>query len=275
MKRLMTTLARHSLIAASVAGLAACAAQPDTVTKYEPRYSSLSDSPTPYAVADADRTVSINRLDELRKELLATEGKMLAPAKEDLEQYADFLKAPNTGIARIYPLGSSKAHPILTAHGGSYYTFKTGSYDYGDQSLQYTYTYTISDRIESKPVFDSRFGGVDYAIFASLGKIDIRTIDLKNSVISFVNSQPSMAGQTEPHWREQQTKWQTGVQNNGTTYAEKVITVVGDTYVERAIHEGRNDTTTAFQVVRRDPQDDSLILVWMTVSDFAAPFMAR
>lgn len=110
------------------------------------RVQSKEDSPTPYPVVDTDRTKAVDELIDLRKKIIALEGNLIAPAKEDLDNYSDFLKDQKTGLARLFPRAHANGSandrkPLLVNGGGSYYQFKgkTNEYGYGSD-VEYSTT---------------------------------------------------------------------------------------------------------------------------------------
>lgn len=123
-------------LSASLAALVGCGnnSNPDKNTD-SVRAQYLKDSPAPYPVTDADRTKAVDELVEFRRRMLALEGKLIAPAQEDLDQYADFLKDPNAGLARLFPRDSgNERRPLLVNGEGAYYQFKGRTNEYGHGS---------------------------------------------------------------------------------------------------------------------------------------------
>ena len=273
MKKIVSLL----IVASSLSGLVACG-NPSSDSKNNPdtvRAKSLEDSPTPYSVADADRTKSVDQLLVLRKQMIALEGQLIAPATEDMATYADFLTAPNTGLARLFPRTQSDSNanerkPLLVSGGGSYYQFKgkTNNYGYGSD-IEYSF-------YNNKPQFSVGFAGVDFGFYAQLGKTDIRQINENNPSVAFALSYPSVNGQEEPAWRAEQRKWMdTGVVNGGVTFKYSTEAVVGMSYVVRSVNESRYDIVAVLQVVRRDPTDGSLIIAWKLLKELEKPVLKR
>jgi len=231
---------------------------------------SVNDSPNPYPVSEGERIESVNKLIEMRKEMLLLEGKLIAPATEDLDAYSDFLQEENTGMARLFPRNSdNERRPLLVRGSGAYYQFKgqTNEYGYGND-VEYSTT--------NGPVFSVGFAGVDYGFFGQLGKVDIRGIDSNNPAIAFAIDHQSPHNQPEPAWREQQRKWSVaGDVHNGVTFKDHTEAVVGMTYVVRSINENGYDIVAVFQVVRRDDTDDSLVLAWKIIQEFEKPVLER
>ncbi len=226
---------------------------------------SIKDSPTPYPVADADRTKAIDELIVMRRQMLALEGNLIAPAKEDLDQYADLLQDPMSGLARLFPRNSSnERRPLLVRGGGSYYQFKNRSNEYGQgNDVEYSTT--------NAPQFSVGFAGVDFGFLAQLGPIDVRQVAETTPAVAFALSYVSPNGQPEPVWRNEQRKWSDGITNDGVVFKDRTEAIVGMSYVVRSVNENGYDTVTAFQVVRRDPTDGSLIIAWKLLKEFGKP----
>lgn len=229
----------------------------------------LKDSPTPYAVADANRTKSVDELIEFRRKMLALEGKLIAPAQEDLDQYADFLKISNSGLARLFPRDSgNERRPLLVNGEGAYYQFKSRTNEYGHGSdVEYSTT--------NFPQFSVGFAGVNFGFFAQIGKVDIRQLDDRDPIVSFALSYPSPNGQIESFWRAEQRKWSTGIVNGGVNFKDRTEAIVGMSYVVRSVNESGYEVVAIFQVIRRDPTDGSLIIAWKLLKEFDKPVLKR
>jgi hypothetical protein len=202
--------------------------------------------------------------------MIALEGNLIAPAKEDEAQYADLLADTSAGLARLFPWESgNERKPLLVNGGGSYYQFKGRTNDYG-------YGSDVAYSTTNQPKFSVGFAGVDFGFFAQLGKTDIRQINQNNPSVAFAISYQSPNGQTEPAWRAEQRKWSdTGVVNGGVLFKDRTEAVVGMSYVVRSIDEGDYDIVAVFQVVRRDPTDGSLIIAWKLIKELDKPVLKR
>ncbi len=227
----------------------------------------LKDSPAPYPVSDDERNKAVDELVELRKKIAVLEGKIIAPAKEDIDKYADFLKDSNTGLARLFPNDShNEKKPILVNGGGSYYQFKDKTNEYGlGSDVQYSKT-------NNKPEFSVGFSGLDFGFMAQLGKIDIRDLNEKVTSISYAIEYNSLNNKPDYIWKAERNKWaNSGVRNNGILYKERTSVVVGMSYVLRSIAENRYDAVVVFQVVRIDPKDESIVIAWKIINEFEKP----
>jgi hypothetical protein len=91
-----------------------------------------------------DRTEAIKEITALRKELNEKEKLFLAPAAEDQNKFAEFLKQPDTGLIRLFPRGSYDEK--LAVYGGaSYHSFSSARIGSPDIELY------ISQLSNSKP----------------------------------------------------------------------------------------------------------------------------
>ncbi len=233
-----------------------------------------SDWPAPYAVVDSERPNQLAELVSLRKKLIALEGVLIAPAKEDLNAYDDLLANQNTGLARLFPRDDSdrpdSLRPLLINGEGAYYQFKGRKNRYGQGS---DVKYSISG---SEPQFSVGFAGVDYGFFGALGNVDIRQVDDRLPGVAFALNHTPPNGQPEPAWRTEQARWREGATAaDGIRFDDRVRAVVGMSYVVRSVSEGRYDIAAVFQVVRRDPADGSVIIAWKLLREFAVPQLKR
>ena len=226
------------------------------------------DAPNPYPIAQADREAALARSAELKKELADVTNKLIAPSSEDVAAYADFLSAANTGLFRLFPRESSTMVSPYLNGSGAYYQFKgrTNEYGYGDD-IEYS--------TNNGPTFSVGFGGVDYGFFAQLGQIDIRTVTTANPAVGFALHSESLNNQSETRWRSEQQVWSNGRTANGILYKDRMDAVVGMTYVGRSVNESGYDIITVFQVIRRDPMDNSLVLAFKIIGELPVPKLAR
>ena len=209
---------------------------PDTV-----RAKSLEDSPTPYSVADADRTKSVDQLLVLHhRQMIALESQLIAPATEDMATYADFLTAPNTGLARLFPRTQSDSNanerkPLLVSGGGSYYQFKgkTNNYGYGSD-IEYSF-------YNNKPQFSVGFAGVDFGFYAQLVRqIFVRSTrtTLRSHLHSLTFSKWTRRASVE---QSKENGWIRALLINGVTFKYSTEAVVGMSYVVRSVNESGYD----------------------------------
>ncbi len=267
----MKTFMTAALMSASLLSLVACANDPSSSNSgggtLQTR--SVKDAPTPYPVADAERSKAMDELIIMRRKMVALEGNIIAPAKEDLDIYADLLLNANAGLARLFPRNSSNERkPLLVSGGGSYYQFKNRTNEYGHgNDVEYSTT--------NSPQFSVGFAGVDFGLLAQLGTTDIRQIDEKNPAVAFLISYASSSGQPEPVWRAKQRTASDGVTSNGVVFKNRTEAIVGMSYAVRSVNEGDYDTVSVFQVVRRDPTDGSLIIAWKLLKELEKPVMKR
>ena len=265
----MKKLTMATILLASLTNLMGCANSNKENNANSQRAAYLKDSPTPYSVSDAERTKSVDELVILRRKMFALEGKLIAPAQEDLDQYADFLKEPNTGIARLFPRDAgNERRPLLVNGEGAYYQFLAQSNEYGRGS-------DIEYSTQNSPEFSVGFAGADFGFFGQVGKFDIRQLNDRDPVVAFAMSYPSPSGQSEPFWRSEQRKWSSGIVNGAVTFSDRTQAVVGMSYVVRSVSERGYEVVVIFQVVRRDPTDASLILAWKLLKQLDKPVVGR
>lgn len=258
------------LISASALTLVACGKSSDDKNSGDAFHAqSRNDSPAPYAVADADRTKAVDELVNFHKKVIALEGILIAPAKEDEARFGDLLADPSAGLARLFSRDAGERKPLLVDGGGSYYQFKGRMNNYGHGN-------DVAYSTINQPEFSVGFAGVDFGFFAQLGKTDIRKINQNNPSVAFALAYQSPNGLAEPAWRTEKRKWSdTGVENGGVLFKARTEAIVGMSYVVRSVNEGDYDIVAVFQVVRRDPTDGSLIIAWKLLKELDKPVLKR
>ena len=209
----------------------------------------------------SDRVELQLKLESLRAQLQAKEAVFLAPAPEDLAVYSEFLKQPNTGMARLMPREKYDKN-LLIRGGGAYYSFtrRTNEYGYG------------SDIELEQGRLSVGFAGADFGFLTSLGNVPVEIVAPEDPAIRFLAqfNTPSL----EPEAREQHRRSGTGFEVDGFTYRAFVPATTSTTYALRSINYDDSDVLVVFRVTRQDV-DGSLILVWKMLSSFPAPRLTR
>ncbi|GAB4200202.1 MAG: hypothetical protein OHK0022_21060 [Roseiflexaceae bacterium] len=218
--------------------------------------------PTLQAVAPEQREQAIATVIAINASVQQQEAAILAVTTADVEQHADFLAEPNTGIFRLLPREtydySDSPRKLSSDGGGAYYSFDCRTHRYG-------YRTNIGlERGELKGVFYGR----DAGLYSVLGNVDLAELTLDDPRV-----QPLVQLVPENQTLEQRLDllWEGRYQRAGaTTFSERVDADVDTTYLLRSIHDSPegSDSLVAFRIVRRD-RDGSLIIVWKMLKQFA------
>jgi hypothetical protein len=195
-----------------------------------------------------------------RAELAKLEKAILAPSEEDLAQYADFLRQPNTGLFRLLPRES--AEKMTLRGGGAYYSFK-------DRTNEYV---NSTDLSLEQGQFSTGFAGANYGMLATLGDTPLESVSLETA------SAQALAQYTpapdEPRARVEQRRTSEGATINGVSYKSRQHLRLNSTYLLRSVNYHASDTLVAFRVVRID-DDDSVIVLWKLLKKYPTPYLAR
>ena len=212
--------------------------------------------------ADAqDRPELRLKIESLRDQLQAKEAKFLAPSAEDLAAYSEFLKQPDTGMARLMPREKYRTS-LLIREGGAYYSFTKLTNEYTNGS----------DIGLEQGNLKVGFAGADFGFLTLLGDLPVETVTEETPGVRSLSafSTPS----AEPDAREQQRRSGSGFQAEGFNYRGFLPASVNTTYALRSVCYGTSDVLVAFRVTRLDV-DGSLILAWKLLRKFPVPNLAR
>ena len=213
------------------------------------------------------REAVLKEFEAKRTELATIEKKLLLPADEDREAYADFLKQPDTGLVRLLPrevygYPASNKGLLAVNGGGAYYSFVRLTHEYGygsDISLEQGY-------------LSVGFAGADYGMLAKIGNLDLNEVSVEHPATFFLANY--QAATEEPAARQEWSRFGPGLTVDGIKYSHRVKAEVGMTYILRSIDYGNSDILVAVKIVRQDT-DGSLIIVWKLLKKFPKPELAR
>jgi len=235
------------------------------------------------------------KADELEKTKTLEEiNNVLAAPERYRIKYAEFLKAKNTGIARIFPDRGCDKGMIVdvkelercgdTAQikgAGSIYSFRlTELPDY--LPLQLILSYIAESDIH---FIDGKFVvGTESIldIIGDVGETDLASITLDSEAIKFLKSYKP--GNTAAKMKLQKQTLAAGVRSDGYLYSSSALVKLNDTYVLRSIaffdHGGyktsfwNTDHLTAFKVVGQEG-DGSFIILWKKLAQKDAPVLRK
>jgi len=208
-----------------------------------------------------DRAQAAAEIESLREQIKAREAVLLAPARADLDAFAEFLAQPRTGLVRLLPREKWDGK-LSTSGGGAYYSFVRLTHEYGfgsDISLEQNY-------------FGVGFGGADFAFLVNIGNIPLESVTTGTDGVRYLATfNPPHA---EPDARIEQRRTGAGFEMEGWTYKSRLPVFTKQTYVVRSVSYGRSDILVAFRVVRKDP-DGSVVVLWKMLKKFSKPELER
>jgi hypothetical protein len=221
-----------------------------------------------------DRSKTIKEIASLRKQLNEKEKLFLSPSSKDLAAFAEFLKQPNTGLARILPRGLYEDRLTIRG-GGAYYSFTRLTHEYGygsDIELQPVRTNDFVAPPIAEYNFQVGFAGANYGFIVTLGDVPIEKVTLDHDGVKFlVDYDPPSA---EPQARSESRRAREGVGKNGYSYKNVVPAVANYTYALRSIDYNTSDVLVAFRVVRKEI-DGSVVILWKRLKQFSRPDLIR
>ena len=209
------------------------------------------------AAQSKDRAGLLVKLDSLRDQEQKKEANFLAATAEDLAAYSEFLKQPDTGMARLMPREKYDG-TLLIRGGGAYYSFTrlTNEYGYGDDiELQ-------------QGKLQVGFAGADFGFLTSLGDVPIESITADDPGIHFLAAFNTPSAEAEA--RAQNRKSGEGFIVEGFTYRNFLPMTSNTTYGLRSINYGDSDVLVALRVTRQDT-DGSVVLAWKVLRRFPVP----
>jgi hypothetical protein len=207
-----------------------------------------------------DRAMLEKKIESLMETLRGKEKEFLAPALEDQQAFAGFLRQPDTGLARLLPR-EKYGNKLLTSGGGAYYSFARLTHEYGfgsDISLE-------------QNQFGVGFAGADFGFLTKLGDVSLDTITVEHPAVQFLATFDTPS--KEPEAREQYRRAYPGFEQGGFTYARRIPAAVNVTYAVRSISYRNSDILVAFRVIRQD-SDGSMVLLWKILKKFPTPELA-
>lgn len=208
-----------------------------------------------------DRSELRAKMESLRAQIQAKEKVFLAPSAEDLAAFAQFLRQPDTGMARLMPRENYDGK-LLIRGGGAYYSFakQTNEYGYG------------SDIELQGGQLSVGFAGADFGFLTSLGDLAIDSVTAEQPGVSLLAEFKTPS--TLPDAREQQRRTGTGFEADGFMYRSFLPAMLNTSYAVRSINYLVSDVLVVFRVTRQDA-DGSLTLVWKILKTFPVPQLVQ
>jgi hypothetical protein len=210
----------------------------------------------------------LKEIETKRAELNELEKVFLAPSDEDRKAYAEFLRAPDTGLIRLLPRetyddnANRDRQRVVTRGGGAYYSFTRLTHEYGYGS----------DIELSQDQFTVGFAGADYGFITILGDVPLEKVGMETRAASiFAAYNPPTE---EPKVRLEQRRFGMGADLQGISVGRHLPMKLNTTYLLRSICIDETDVLVAFRVVRID-SDKSAILLWKALKRNPKPTMVR
>ena len=207
-------------------------------------------------ITDDSRDQKLAKIKDLNAQINRIVDELVTPPTPDMRQ------AESEGF-RVFRLNPREIYGwIATPQGGGcYYSFSENSHDY-----QHT------AQIELQQGYLSvGFAGADYGFMIDLGDKGLSEIGEETPEAKFLYNYA--APTDEPVARAEYRKLQ-GYEAEGFVYKNRFPTVVGHSYLLRAITFSRADILVALRVIRKDT-DGSLTIYWKQLKTFDRPELKR
>lgn len=236
------------------------------------------------------RTDVIQTISNLYRKPTKSESELLAPDKEDLKQYAQLLRQPNSGLQKLIADNDCDENTnILNASdnclkysmpgGGSSYSFRIQNYRIR-RLADLTYT---DNSFQSLGVFA-------HSILVNVGDIPFDQISLQTKGLEFLNDFQTISDFDKAKEIDRQIN--DGFEKDGFVYRRGLSAQANTTYILRSIayrgsyyrtldgfvydelyFDKRMDVTVAFRIVRRD--EEGITIIWKKLLEKDSPKVKR
>ena len=236
------------------------------------------------------RTLAIQNINNIYRKPTKNEIELLAPNKEDLKKYAQFLRQSNTGLLKlIADKGCAENTIIVNASedclkysmpgAGSSFSFRTANYRIRRLS-DLTYT---DDSFQSS-------GILAHAILVNVGDIPLEQISLQTKGLKFLTEFQTVTDFDKA--KEIDRQFIEGIEKDGFIYRRGLFAKENTTYILRSIayrgnyyraidgflydeldFDKRKDITIAFRIIHRD--EESVTIIWKQLAEKDAPKVKR
>ncbi|HSE34012.1 MAG TPA: hypothetical protein VLA93_20735 [Pyrinomonadaceae bacterium] len=196
-----------------------------------------------------------------------SENKLLEPAREDVQTFAEFVRPPESGLIRIFPARGWRVVSVDQLESGqspgfvnfaSRYSFTKTKHGhslqgYVDPSLGWAEIKFDSDMLTTA------FTRSSVGLLVSLGDVPLQTITETTPGAS------AIAEFQAPRNQEEERRYihacREGFELHGFVYRSSLPATVNNTYVLRSINNKRADILVALRIVRAD-ENGSLTMLW-------------
>jgi hypothetical protein len=257
-----------------------------------------------------DRTEALKEINALRKELNEKEKHFLSPSAEDLAKFGEFLKQPETGLIRLFPLGLYKDR-LAIHNGGSSYSFSQAPISSPDIMLFSTQSSEFepppvglfgngpdpNSLFKDRPFYDSRLPSISphsegrepnpyrrenfrppsittyyfEALFHDGLIVMLGKVPLENVTLEHKGVN-FLAAFGPPSTKAE--AGQASRRDNNTFRKKRAQVLVNRTYALRSIHLDGSGVLAAFRVVRKEI-DGSVVILWKTLKQIQAPSLQQ
>ena len=250
-------------------------AQPEPIEQPELRPSRFPDRPQRSEIRVPRRNVYVAQYQPN-----TAEKKLLTPAAEDAQNFAEFLRQPNTGLIRIFPARPSRVVWVDQLESGqgpgfikfaSIYSFTKAKHGnalegYVDPRLGW------AELKFDQGMFITGFTGNSVGVLASLGDVVLQNVTTATPGAAAIADFKPPVDYLEEHRFLQATR--AGFTFNGVAYKASIPVTVNTTYALRSISNRRADLLVAFRVVR-EHEDGSVTVLWKKLKINQKPFWKK
>lgn len=205
----------------------------------------------------SERDRIIKEIEAMQEQVKVKEKALLAPASEDVAGREDFLSQTGTGLIRLLPREKYDGKLSIRG-GGAYYSFTALRHEYGQSDIEL-----------QQNTFGVGFAGANFGYLCLLGNVALEEVGIDHPGAQFLLNYA--APLAEPEARLAQQRAHTNFQANNYSYKNRLPVQTGSTYLLRSISYNEADTLVAFRVLRKDPTDGSVILLWKMLKRFPTP----
>ena len=196
-----------------------------------------------------------------------SEKKLLAPAAEDLQTFAELIRLPDSGLIRIFPAGpwrvvsvdqlESKQTPEFV-YFASRYSFTKAKHGHALQGYVDPGLGWAEIKFENE-MLTAGFTRSSVGLLVSLGDVPLQTITETTPAVSAIADFPGPRDYLEE--RNYILTCRQGFKLNGFVYRSSLPATVNNTYALRSINNKRADILVALRIVRAN-ENGSLTLLW-------------
>jgi hypothetical protein len=253
----------------------AAAQAPPTEPEAGPRYPETSASEEPIRRPLLRRNVWVTEY-----EPNSLEKQLLAPSVEDQQQFAEFLRLPDTGVIRMFPPGRRRVISVADLATGrrpgfggyaSLYSFTkqkhgNGLHGYVDPRLGWAELRFWNGR------FITGATGESLGVLVALGDVPLETVTSETYGVTGLANIVPPADYFEAASLSRRNR--AGFALERFRYGSSLPVVENMTYVLRSTSNKRADLLVGFRVVRLD-ENGSVTLIWRKLKVYPKPAWKR
>jgi hypothetical protein len=269
-------MVRVLFVLISVGAFFSAAAQsPPIEPEVGPRYPETSAREEPLRRPMARRNVWVSEY-----EPNSLEKQLLAPAAEDEQRFAEFLRTPDTGLIRMFPPGSRRVISLAELATGrrpgfggyaSRYSFSkekhgNGLHGYVDPRLGWAELRVINGR------FVTGFTGESLGVMVALGDVELETVTPDTYGVTGLTNILPPADYFEAASLSRRNR--AGFALERFRYGSSLPIAESMTYVLRSTSNKRADVLVGFRVIRFD-ETGSITLIWRKLKIYPKPSWKR